>query len=73
MYLYLYLYSISNPKFISITFFIAMSTIYTLMHTIKHHCLNGHEFEQTLEVMKDRGAWYAAVHGSAKSWVQLKD
>ena len=48
IYLYLYLYSISNPKFISITLFIAMSTVYTLMHTIKHHGLNGHEFEQTL-------------------------
>ena len=33
-----------------------------------HHRLNGHEFEQTLEMVKDREAWCAAVHGVAKSW-----
>ena len=27
-----------------------------------HHQLNGHEFEQTLETVKDREAWSAAVH-----------
>ena len=25
------------------------------------------------EVLKDRGAWHAAVHGVAKSWTQLRD
>ena len=25
------------------------------------------------EMMKDRGAWGAAVHGVAKSWTQLSD
>ena len=25
------------------------------------------------EMMKDRGAWSAAVHGVAKSWTQLRD
>ena len=29
--------------------------------------LNGHEFEQTLEDLKDREAWRAAVHGVAES------
>ena len=28
-----------------------------------HQWLNGHEFEQTPETMKDREAWGAAVHG----------
>ena len=30
-----------------------------------YHRLNGHEFEQ--EIVKDRKAWYAAVHGVTKS------
>ena len=25
------------------------------------------------EIVKDRGAWHAAVHGVAKSWTQLRD
>ena len=25
------------------------------------------------EIMKDREAWHAVVHGAAKSWVQLRD
>ena len=31
-----------------------------------HHRLEGYEFEQAWE-MKDRKAWFAAVHGVAKS------
>ena len=31
-----------------------------------HHQLNGHEFEQALEMVKDREAWRAAVHGVAE-------
>ena len=31
-----------------------------------HHWLNGHESEQT-QIVKDREAWHAAVHGVAKS------
>ena len=30
-----------------------------------HHQLNGHEFEQTRERVKDREGWRAAVHGVA--------
>ena len=38
-----------------------------------HHRLNEHEFEQTLEIVKDRGAWHAAVHGVSKNWTRLSD
>jgi len=38
-----------------------------------HHWLNGHEFEQTLGDVKDRGAWFAAVHGVTKSQTQLNN
>ena len=31
-----------------------------------HHWLNGHKFEQTREIVKDRGAWCAAVHRSQR-------
>ena len=33
-----------------------------------HHQLNGHEFDQVQEIVKDREAWCAAVHGVAKPW-----
>ena len=38
-----------------------------------HHRLNGSEFEQTLELVMDREAWHAAVHGVAKNWTWLSD
>ena len=34
-----------------------------------HHRLNGHEFEQAWEMVKDKEAWHAAVHGVTKSWI----
>ena len=36
-----------------------------------HHRLNGHEFEQVLGVGYGQEAWHAAVHGVAKSQIQL--
>ena len=38
-----------------------------------HYWLNGHEFEQNPEMVKDREAWHAVVHGVAKSWMWLRD
>ena len=38
-----------------------------------HHRLNGHEFEQLWEIVKDRESWHAAVRGIAKNQAQLSD
>ena len=38
-----------------------------------HYELNGHEFEQFQEIVKDREAWHAAVHEVSKSWTTLSD
>ena len=31
-----------------------------------HHGLNGHEFEEVWEMVKDKKVWRAAVHGVTK-------
>ena len=38
-----------------------------------HHWLSGHEFEQARELVMDREAWLAAVHGVGKSQTRLSD
>ena len=38
-----------------------------------HHWLNGHEFEQAQEMVKNREAWWVAVHGVTKNQTRLRD
>ena len=39
----------------------------------QHHWPKGHDLSTLQEIVKDTGAWSAAVHGVTKSWTQLSD
>ena len=39
----------------------------------RHHWLNAQNLGKLQEIVKDRKAWHAAVHGVAKSWTRLSD
>ena len=34
-----------------------------------HHRLNGMSLSKLQEIVKDREAWHAVVHGVTKSWI----
>ena len=38
-----------------------------------HHGLDGREFEEPRELVMDREAWRAAIHGVAKCRTRLRD
>ena len=38
-----------------------------------HHQLNGHDLSELRELMMDREAWRAGIHGVAKCQTQLRD
>ena len=38
-----------------------------------HHRLDGHELNELWELVIDREAWRAAIHGIAKSQTRLSD
>ena len=43
------------------------------MRWLDGHQLDGHEFEQALELVMDRESCCAAVHGVLKSWIRLRN
>ena len=38
-----------------------------------HHRLDGHELGEPWDLVMDREAWRAAIHGVTKSWTRLSD
>ena len=39
----------------------------------RHLWLNGHELSKLQEMVMDKEAWHAAVHGVTKNWTRLSD
>ena len=38
-----------------------------------HHRLDAHELGELQEMVMDREAWHAEVHGVTKNWTRLSD
>ena len=38
-----------------------------------HHLLEGREYSELRELVMDREAWRAVIHGVAKSWTRLNN
>ena len=38
-----------------------------------HHRLDGHSLSELWELVMDREAWRAAIHGVVKNWTRLSD
>ena len=43
------------------------------MVIVWHHQLSGHEFEETVEIEKDRESWPTSVHGVTKKRTRFSD
>ena len=59
----------ANKTVVSIVNFVI---VYTYIFIHKYMCMHTYLQYCCLENSMDRGAWWAAVHGIAQSWTQLK-
>ena len=58
----------STPGFPVLHYLLDLIKLMSIELVMPSNHLNGHEFEQVQEIVKDREAWCAAVHGVAQPW-----